>query len=65
MSGRLSARNDGFQKDLVTSFDERHEVCVTLNQDDRDLLAGIARLVRVLEQIDLIARLNVEYHVLE
>jgi len=64
LSGCLAARNDCLQKDLILGLNERHEVSVPLHHNDRDHLPRVAPLIRMLEDIHFIARLNVKNHIL-
>jgi len=63
--GCCAARNDRLQKYFVLRFDERHQVRIPLNQNHGNLLPGITLLIRMLEEINLVARLNVKHHILE
>ena len=46
-------------------LDERHQVYVVLALDDEDALAGVPVGIRVLEDVEQIAPLDVENDVLE
>ena len=46
-------------------LDERHQVHVVLALDDEDALAGVAVGVRVFQDVEQVATLNVEDDVLE
>ena len=46
-------------------FDERHQVHVVLAPDDEDALAGVTVGVRVVQNVEQVATLDVEDDVLE
>src|SRR5207245_9614921 len=61
----LPTRNDRLQEDRMLVLDERHEVRVVLVSDDEDALARVALGIRVLQNVEQVATLDVEHHVLE
>src|SRR5436309_15872982 len=61
----LPTRDDRLQEDRVLILDERHQIHVVLSSDDEDALARVTLSVRVLENVEQVATLNVEDDVLE
>jgi hypothetical protein len=62
---RLTARDNRFQEHRELVFDERHEVYVVVPLDDEDALAPVTLWVRVLQDFEQVAALDVENDVLE
>ena len=56
----LPTRDDRLQEDRVLVLDERHQVHVVLALDDEDALASVTVRVRVLQDIEQVASLDVE-----
>src|SRR4029450_14012443 len=54
----LPARDDCLQEDRVLIFDERHQIHVVLAADAEDALAAVTRGVRVLQDIEQVASLD-------
>ncbi len=63
--GCFAAWNNGFQKNFLIRFNERHEVCVTFDQNDRNLLARITILIGMVIDIHLISELDIQDHLLK
>src|SRR5688572_14799458 len=61
----LPARDDRLQEDRVLIFDEGDEVYVVLAPNDEDALAGVTVGVRVFQNVEQVATLDVEDDVLE
>jgi hypothetical protein len=61
----LPTRDDRLQEDRVLILDERHEVHAVVALDHEDALAGVTLGVRVLQDIEQVAALDVEDDVLE
>src|SRR5262245_22765851 len=61
----FTTRNDRFQEDRLLVFDERHQVHVVLALDDEDALVAVTPGVRVLQDIEQVASLDVEDNVFE
>ena len=61
----LPARDNRLQEDRVLVFDERHEVHVLLATDHEDALAGVTVGVRMFQDVEQAAALDVEGDVLE
>src|SRR5882762_2207437 len=61
----LPAWDDRLQEHRVLVLDERHQVHVVLALDDEDALAGVAVGVRVFQDIEQVATLDVKDDVLE
>src|SRR5258705_2282822 len=62
---RLPAWDDRLQEHCVLVLDERHQVNVVFALDDEDALAGVPVGVRVFQDVEQVATLNVEDDVLE
>jgi hypothetical protein len=56
----LPTRDDRLQKDRVLILDERHQIHVVLSSDDENALAAVTLGVRVLQDIEQVASLDVE-----
>src|SRR6266850_8390423 len=56
----LPARDDRLQEDRVLILDERHQIHVVLPSDDENALAAVTLGVRVLQDIEQVASLDVE-----
>jgi hypothetical protein len=61
----LPARDDRLQQDRLVILDERHEVHVVLASDNGDALAGVAVGVRVFQDVQQVATLDMEHDVLD
>src|SRR5258708_102601 len=61
----LPAWDDRLQEHRVLVLDERHQVHVVLALDDEDALAGVPVGVRVFQDVEQVATLDVENDVLE
>ncbi len=61
----FTTRNDSFQKDFIFIFNKRHEICVTFNDNNRNLLAWITPLVGVVVDVHLISKLDMENNLFE
>jgi hypothetical protein len=61
----LPARDDRLQEHRVLVLDERHQIHVVLALDDEDALAGVPVGIRVFQDVEQVATLNVEDDVLE
>jgi hypothetical protein len=61
----LPARDDRLQEHRMLVLDERHQVHVVLALDHEDALAGVPVGVRVFQDVEQVATLNVEDDVLE
>ena len=61
----LPARYDCLQEDRVLVLDERHQVHIVLPPDDEDTLASVTAGVRMFENVEQVAPLDVEDDVLE
>ena len=56
----LPTRDDRLQEDRVLILDERHQIHVVLSSDDENALAAVTLGVRVLQDIEQVASLDVE-----
>src|SRR5713101_1683435 len=56
----LPTRDDRLQENRVLIFDERHQIHVVLSSDDENALAAVTLGVRVLQDIEQVASLDVE-----
>src|SRR5260221_8638175 len=61
----LPARDNRLQEHRVLVLDEGHQVHVVLPLDDEDALASVTVEVRVFQDVEQVATLNVEDNVLE
>jgi hypothetical protein len=61
----LPTRNDRLHEDRVLIFDERNQIDVVLASDHEDALATITLAVRVLQDIQQSASLDVEDDIFE
>jgi hypothetical protein len=61
----LPARDDRLQEDRVLISDERHQIHVVLAPDDEDALAGVTVRVLMLQDVEQVATLDVEDHILK
>src|SRR5258708_544349 len=61
----LPTRNNRLQKDRVLVFNERHQAHVIVASDEEDALAAVTLGVRVLQDVEQVATLDVEDNVLE
>src|SRR5882672_7753277 len=56
----LPTRDDRLEEDRVLILDERHQIHVVLSSDDENALAAVTLGVRVLQDIEQVASLDVE-----
>jgi hypothetical protein len=61
----LPARDDRLQENRVLVLDERHQVHAVFAPDDKDALPGVSIRVRVLQDVEQVAALDVEDDLLE
>ncbi len=58
-------RNYGFEEYHLIRFDIWHQIRIAFDDYDGDLLASVTLLVWVLEDVNLVTRLNMKYNFLE
>ena len=65
LPGRLTAGDNRFQEDFLVTFHVRDNIGIVFDDDDRNLLAGTAPLVWVVENINFVPQVNVDDDILE
>ena len=63
--GGFAAGNDGFEKEVIVSLDERHQMGITGDQNDKNALAWVSGLVRMLDDVEQITGFDSDHHGLE
>jgi hypothetical protein len=59
------AGNDGFEKEVIVGLDIRHQMDIAGDQNDKNALAWVSSLVRMLNDVEQIIGFDSDHHGLE